>query len=65
MQFALNVHLAIMPSPECHQYDNALHTCFQTAKTISSMKTEQHDLAGRMITKALNKSPCQVGSRIG
>eukprot|EP00983_Pelagomonas_calceolata_P039671 1137280-Pelagomonas_calceolata.AAC.4 len=48
----------LCPLPGCHQLDSALHMLSGCQNhIICSMKTEQHNVAGRMIIKALSKSP--------
>eukprot|EP00983_Pelagomonas_calceolata_P080553 1155203-Pelagomonas_calceolata.AAC.2 len=50
------------PLPGCHQLDSALYMLSGCQNhTISNMKTERHNIAGRMITKALSKSPVGAG----
>eukprot|EP00983_Pelagomonas_calceolata_P057655 1145164-Pelagomonas_calceolata.AAC.1 len=52
----------LCPLPGCHQLDSALHMLSgRQNHIISSMKTERHDVAGRMIIKALRKSPWGAG----
>jgi len=52
----------ICPLPGCHQLDSALHMLSGCQNNIiSNMKTERHNIAGRMITKALSKSPVGAG----
>eukprot|EP00983_Pelagomonas_calceolata_P009275 299477-Pelagomonas_calceolata.AAC.1 len=47
----------LCPLTGCHQLDSPLHMLSGCQNhTISSMKTEHHNVAGRMITKALSKS---------
>eukprot|EP00983_Pelagomonas_calceolata_P034869 1092481-Pelagomonas_calceolata.AAC.1 len=44
--------------PSCHQLDSALHMLSSCQNhIISSMKTKRFNVAGRMIIKALSKSP--------
>eukprot|EP00983_Pelagomonas_calceolata_P083488 1156173-Pelagomonas_calceolata.AAC.2 len=48
----------LCPLPGCHQLDSALHMLSGSQNhIISNMKTERHNVAGRMIIKALGKSP--------
>ena len=48
----------LCPLPGCQQLDSALHMLSGCQNhIISNMKTESHNLAGRMIMKALSKSP--------
>eukprot|EP00983_Pelagomonas_calceolata_P014042 449813-Pelagomonas_calceolata.AAC.1 len=48
----------LYPLPGCHQLGSALHVLSGCPNhIISSMKTECHNVAGRMIIKALSKSP--------
>eukprot|EP00983_Pelagomonas_calceolata_P017364 544742-Pelagomonas_calceolata.AAC.1 len=48
----------LCPLPVCHQLDSALHILSGCQSYIvSSMKTEHHNVAGRIIIKALSKSP--------
>eukprot|EP00983_Pelagomonas_calceolata_P031753 996310-Pelagomonas_calceolata.AAC.1 len=50
------------PLPGCRQLDSALHMLSGCRNhIISSMKTESHNVSGRMIIKALSKSPCGAG----
>eukprot|EP00983_Pelagomonas_calceolata_P073628 1152199-Pelagomonas_calceolata.AAC.2 len=49
------------PLPGCHQLDSALHMLSGCKNHISSMKTERHNVAGRMIIGALSKSPWGAG----
>eukprot|EP00983_Pelagomonas_calceolata_P027100 852162-Pelagomonas_calceolata.AAC.1 len=52
----------LCPLPGCHQLDNALHMLSGCQNhNISSMKTERHSVAGRMIIRALSKSPWGAG----
>eukprot|EP00983_Pelagomonas_calceolata_P018662 585621-Pelagomonas_calceolata.AAC.1 len=52
----------LCPLPGCHQLDNALHMLSGCQNLIiSSMKTECHNVAGRMNIKALSKSPRGAG----
>jgi hypothetical protein len=52
----------LCPLPGCQQLDSALHMLSGCQNhIISNMKTERHNLAGRMIMKALSKSPCGAG----
>eukprot|EP00983_Pelagomonas_calceolata_P052915 1143068-Pelagomonas_calceolata.AAC.1 len=48
--------------PGCYQFNSALHMLSGCQNhSISSMKTERHNVAGRMIIKALSKSPWGAG----
>ncbi|KAF5840889.1 P-loop containing nucleoside triphosphate hydrolase protein [Dunaliella salina] len=50
------------PLPGCHQLDSAPHMLSGCQNhIISNMKTERHNMAGRMITKALSKCPVGAG----
>eukprot|EP00983_Pelagomonas_calceolata_P024652 776094-Pelagomonas_calceolata.AAC.1 len=51
----------VCPLPGCHQLDSALHMLsgYQN-HIISSVKTECHNVAGRMIIRALSKSPWEA-----
>jgi hypothetical protein len=50
------------PLPGCHHLDSALHILSGCQnQIISNMKTERHNIAGRMITKAISKSPIGAG----
>eukprot|EP00983_Pelagomonas_calceolata_P016234 513712-Pelagomonas_calceolata.AAC.1 len=50
------------PLPGCRQLDSALHMLSGCQnQIISNMKIERHDIVGRMITKALSKSPVGAG----
>ena len=50
------------PLPGCHHLDSALHMLSGCQNhIISNMKTERHNIAGRMITKALSKCPVGAG----
>eukprot|EP00983_Pelagomonas_calceolata_P026571 833512-Pelagomonas_calceolata.AAC.1 len=52
----------LCPLPGCHQLDSALHMLSgRQNHIISNMKTERYNIAGRMITKALSKSPVGAG----
>jgi len=52
----------LCPLPGCHQLDSALHMLSGCQNhIISNMKTERHNIAGRMIAKALSKSPWGAG----
>eukprot|EP00983_Pelagomonas_calceolata_P053424 1143283-Pelagomonas_calceolata.AAC.2 len=51
------------PLPGCHQLGSTLHMLSGCQDhIISSMKTGRHNVAGRMIVKALSKSPWGPGS---
>eukprot|EP00983_Pelagomonas_calceolata_P034316 1075526-Pelagomonas_calceolata.AAC.1 len=51
-----------LPSSGCHLLDTALHMLSDCQNhIISSMKTVRHNIAGRMIIKALSKRPWGVG----
>eukprot|EP00983_Pelagomonas_calceolata_P068926 1150141-Pelagomonas_calceolata.AAC.1 len=53
----------LCPLPGCHQSDSALHMLSGCQNhIISSMETERHNVAGRMIIKDLSKSPCSGSS---
>eukprot|EP00983_Pelagomonas_calceolata_P066030 1148838-Pelagomonas_calceolata.AAC.1 len=52
----------LCPLPGCHQFDSALHMLSGCENhIISSMKTEGHNVAGRMIMRVLSKSPWGTG----
>eukprot|EP00983_Pelagomonas_calceolata_P014913 473639-Pelagomonas_calceolata.AAC.1 len=52
----------LCPLPGYHQVDSALHMLSGCQNhIISSKKTECHNIAGRMIIKALSKSPRGAG----
>eukprot|EP00983_Pelagomonas_calceolata_P022150 695638-Pelagomonas_calceolata.AAC.1 len=48
----------LCPLTGCHQLDSTLHMLSGCQNNvISSMKTKRHNVAGRVIIKALSKSP--------
>eukprot|EP00983_Pelagomonas_calceolata_P103796 1158954-Pelagomonas_calceolata.AAC.7 len=52
----------LWPLPGCHQLGSALHMLSGCQyQIISSMKTERHNIAGRIMTKTLSKSPWGAG----
>eukprot|EP00983_Pelagomonas_calceolata_P012825 410206-Pelagomonas_calceolata.AAC.1 len=52
----------LRPLLGCHQLDRALHMLSGCQNhIISIMKAERQNIAGRMITKALSKSPWGAG----
>eukprot|EP00983_Pelagomonas_calceolata_P117386 1160410-Pelagomonas_calceolata.AAC.10 len=58
MQFASNGPRPCCPLQGCHQLDSALHMLSGCQNhIISDMKTACHNVAGRIIMKALSKSP--------
>eukprot|EP00983_Pelagomonas_calceolata_P001406 47500-Pelagomonas_calceolata.AAC.1 len=52
----------LCPRPGCHQLDSALYMLSGCQNhIISRMKTKRHNVAGRMIIKALSKIPLGAG----
>eukprot|EP00983_Pelagomonas_calceolata_P091953 1157613-Pelagomonas_calceolata.AAC.2 len=52
----------LCPLSGCHQLDSAFHMLLGCQNhIISSMKTERHNVSGKMIFKALSKSPWGAG----
>jgi len=50
------------PLPDCHQLGSTLHMISGCRNDIIlTVKTERHNVAGRMIIKALSKSPLGAG----